>query len=137
MAVADPRGVRRWHAAAPGMTLIEVLVALAIVAFLAVALVIPVATVVWVAFTEKGTGAFTLVNFADFFANELFQRSLHVGKRARSETEIGRGRLSISTAAVELAGQVFDRLEGRQALLLGAGEMAELTAQYLVECGIS
>lgn len=69
--------------------------------------------------------------------NELFQRSLHVGKRARSETEIGHGRLSISTAAVELAGQVFDRLEGRQALLLGAGEMAELTAQYLVESGIS
>lgn len=74
---------------------------------------------------------------ARLLINELFQRSLHVGKRARSETEIGHGRLSISTAAVELAGQVFDRLEGRQALLLGAGEMAELTAQYLVESGIS
>jgi glutamyl-tRNA reductase len=74
---------------------------------------------------------------ARLLINELFQRSLHVGKRARSETEIGHGRLSISTAAVELAGQVFDRLGGRQALLLGAGEMAELTAQYLVESGIS
>ena len=68
--------------------------------------------------------------------NELFQRSLRVGKRARTETEIGHGRLSISTAAVELAGQVFDQLEGRQALLLGAGEMGELTAQYLIEAGI-
>ncbi|MBI2504770.1 MAG: glutamyl-tRNA reductase [Candidatus Latescibacteria bacterium] len=74
---------------------------------------------------------------ARLLINELFQRSLHVGKRARSETQIGRGRLSISTAAVELAGQVFERLEGRQALLLGAGEMAELTAQYLVESGIN
>jgi glutamyl-tRNA reductase len=68
--------------------------------------------------------------------NELFQRSLRVGKRARSETGIGHGRLSISTAAVELVGQVFDRLDGRQALLLGAGEMGELTAQYLLEEGI-
>ena len=72
---------------------------------------------------------------ARLLINELFQRSLHVGKRARSETEIGRGRLSISTAAVELAAQVFDRLEGRQALLLGAGEMGELTAQYLMDSG--
>ena len=69
--------------------------------------------------------------------NEVFQRALKVGKRARSETDIGRGRLSVSTAAVELAGQIFDRLEGRSALLLGAGEMIELTAQYLVDGGIS
>ena len=69
--------------------------------------------------------------------NELFQRSLRVGKRARTETDIGRGQLSIGTAAVELAGQIFDRLEERQALLLGAGEMGELTAQYLVDSGIA
>ena len=69
--------------------------------------------------------------------NELFQRSLRVGKRARTETDIGRGQLSIGTAAVELAGQIFDRLEERQALLLGAGEMGELTAQYLVDSGVA
>lgn len=69
--------------------------------------------------------------------NELFQRSLRVGKRARSETDIGRGQLSIGTAAVELASQIFDRLEERRALLLGAGEMGELTAQYLVDSGIA
>ena len=73
---------------------------------------------------------------ARLLINELFQRSLRVGKRARTETDIGRGRLSISTAAVELAGQIFDPLEGRQALLLGAGEMIELTAQYLMDSGI-
>ena len=60
-----------------------------------------------------------------------------MGKRARAETDIGRGRLSISTAAVELASQIFDSLEGRHALLLGAGEMIELTAQYLMESGIA
>ena len=73
---------------------------------------------------------------ASLLINELFQRALKIGKRARTETDIGRGRLSISTAAVELAGQIFDRLEGREALLVGAGEMIELTAQYLVDSGI-
>ncbi len=69
--------------------------------------------------------------------NELFQRALHTGKRARTETDIGRGRLSISTAAVELAGQVFSDLSTCSALLLGAGEMSELTAQYLVDNQVS
>ena len=73
---------------------------------------------------------------ARLLINRLFQTSLHVGKRARTETDIGRGQLSVSTAAVELASQVFDSLEGRRALLLGAGEMGELTAQYLVDAGI-
>ena len=68
--------------------------------------------------------------------NELFQRSLRVGKRARSETDIGRGRLSISTAAVELANQIFETLEDRRGMLVGAGEMGELTAQYLMDAGI-
>ncbi|MEW6752497.1 MAG: glutamyl-tRNA reductase [Candidatus Latescibacterota bacterium] len=70
---------------------------------------------------------------ARLLLNELFRRSLHVGKRARTETDIGRGRLSIATAAVELAGQVFEDLRRCRALLLGAGEMGELTAQYLVD----
>lgn len=73
---------------------------------------------------------------ARLLINEAFQRALRVGKRARTETDIGRGHLSVSTAAVELAGRIFDRLEGRQALLLGAGEMVELTTQYLVDGGI-
>jgi glutamyl-tRNA reductase len=73
---------------------------------------------------------------ARLLINRLFQTSLHVGKRARTETDIGRGQLSIGTAAVELASQIFERLEERQALLLGAGEMGELTAQYLVDAGI-
>ena len=69
--------------------------------------------------------------------NELFQRSLKTGKRARSETNIGKGHLSVSTAAVELAGQVFDNLKNCQAALVGAGEMAELTAKYLTDANIA
>jgi iron(III) transport system permease protein len=49
--------------------------ALAIAAFLLAFLVVPVGTVIYVAFTEKGTGEFTLVNFADFLRTELFVRS--------------------------------------------------------------
>ena len=49
---------------------------LAIAAFLIVFVAWPAATVAYVAFTEKGTGAFTLVNFMDFARNDLFVRSL-------------------------------------------------------------
>jgi len=59
-------------AATPG----QIALALAIAAFLAMFLVLPVATVIYVAFTEKGTSSFTLVNFYDFFRTELFMRSL-------------------------------------------------------------
>ena len=51
------------------------LLALAIGLFLVAFLVVPVATVVYVAFTEKGGGAFTLINFLDFVRTELFVRS--------------------------------------------------------------
>ena len=74
---------------------------------------------------------------ARLLLNELFQRSLRVGKRARAETDIGRGRLSISTAAVELASQVFENIQSCRVLLVGAGEMGELTAQYLVDAGVA
>lgn len=59
------------HRPAPGQTLL----ALAIAGFLLAFLVVPVGTVIYVAFTEKGTGALTLVNFADFLRTELFVRS--------------------------------------------------------------
>lgn len=77
------------------------------------------------------------VGSARLVINEVFQRALRVGKRARTETDIGRGHLSVSTAAVELASQIFDNLESRSALLLGAGEMIELTAQYLIDTGLT
>ena len=62
---------RRKASATPG----QIALALAIGAFLLVFLALPVATVVYVAFTEKGAGAFTLVNFFDFARTDLFIRS--------------------------------------------------------------
>ncbi|KAA2237555.1 ABC transporter permease [Salinarimonas soli] len=70
MALALSRPVPRSHLS-PG----QLLVAGAIAAFLLLFLVVPVATVIYVAFTEKGTGAFTLVNFLDFARTDLFVRS--------------------------------------------------------------
>ncbi|RAI41333.1 ABC transporter permease [Rhodoplanes roseus] len=66
-----PARARSASAATPG----QWAVAIAIAAFLLVALVIPVGTVVYVAFTEKGTGDFTLVNFVDFARTDLLVRS--------------------------------------------------------------
>ena len=67
MSEASPVTARRW-AVAPGPMALAILIAL----FLALFLVIPVGTVIYVAFTEKGSGAFTLVNFYDFARTDLF-----------------------------------------------------------------
>lgn len=67
--------------------------------------------------------------------NRLFRQSLEAGKRVRSETAIGEAAVSISYAAVELARKVFDTLTGRTVLLIGAGQMSELTAKHLVSNG--
>ena len=69
MALALPR--LRHAAASPGQYALGGAIAL----FLALTLVVPVATVVVVAFRDTGSGGFTLVNFVDFFGNELFRRS--------------------------------------------------------------
>jgi iron(III) transport system permease protein len=57
--------------ASPGQALLAGVIAL----FLLLFLVLPVATVIYVAFTEKGSGAFTLINFVDFVRTDLFVRS--------------------------------------------------------------
>ncbi len=59
------------------------------------------------------------------------QVALKVGKRAKSETKISEGAVSVSYAAVELAQKVFGNLGGRTAMLIGAGETAELAAKDL------
>ena len=68
--------------------------------------------------------------------NHLFPQALEVGKRAHTETSIGANSISISTTAVNLARRVFEDLEQRSILVVGAGEMGELTASYLVEQGV-
>jgi glutamyl-tRNA reductase len=68
--------------------------------------------------------------------NRLMQSSLHVGKRTRSETSICEGAVSVSYAAVELAGKIFADLGKKSALLVGAGETGELTLKHLSAKGI-
>jgi glutamyl-tRNA reductase len=62
---------------------------------------------------------------------QLFNRALHCGKRARTETPIGSYTTSISHAAVRHAETVLGDLSRRSALVIGAGEMAELAATAL------
>src|SRR5439155_12463054 len=56
-------------------------------------------------------------------------------KRVRTETEIARGAVSVSSVAVQLAHKLLGNLEGRSILLLGAGEMAQLAARELRSAG--
>jgi len=65
----------------------------------------------------------------------LFRHALRVGKRARSETAIGRGTTSISHAAVELATDRLGSLAGRNVLVVGAGEMGVGVATALHRAG--
>ncbi len=65
----------------------------------------------------------------------LFRQAISVGKRARTETAISQKAVSVSYAAVELAKKIFGDLGSRQVLLIGAGEMSELTAKNLVDNG--
>lgn len=67
----------------------------------------------------------------------LFRHALEVGKRARTETGIGRSMTSVSSAAVALAAERLGTLEGRRVLVLGAGEMGEGMAQSLAAGGVA
>ena len=68
--------------------------------------------------------------------NRLFQSALLVAGRVRTETNVGRGAASVSSAAVQLAKKIFGSLQGRRAMVLGAGEMAELALECLVAQGV-
>ncbi len=68
--------------------------------------------------------------------NRLFQTSLSVAGRVRNETSISRGAASVSSAAVQLAKQIFGSLAGKRAMVLGAGEMAELALECLGDQGV-
>jgi glutamyl-tRNA reductase len=69
-------------------------------------------------------------------SNRLFRSALAAGKRVRTETEIGRSRVSVSSVAVELAGGLLGELESRRVVVIGAGENGELTARALRERGV-
>jgi len=65
----------------------------------------------------------------------LLQRAFTVAKRVRTETQIGSSSVSIASVAVDLARKIFDSLEGKTVLLVGAGKMSELAARHLIQQG--
>ena len=73
---------------------------------------------------------------AGVVVNRLLHKAFSVAKRIRTETRIAQSAVSISYAAVELAKDIFADLAHRRALLIGAGEMAELAASHLLEAGV-
>ncbi|OEU70606.1 MAG: glutamyl-tRNA reductase [Desulfovibrio sp. S3730MH75] len=68
--------------------------------------------------------------------NRMLHKAFFVAKRVRTETSIASSAVSISYAAVELAKKIFGELKGQKAMLIGAGEMAELAATHLLNSGV-
>ncbi|GGE42547.1 glutamyl-tRNA reductase [Pullulanibacillus camelliae] len=69
--------------------------------------------------------------------NELFKEAVTVAKRAHSETSINENAVSVSYAAVELAGKIFGRLDDKHVMIIGAGKMGELAANHMKSHGAS
>lgn len=68
--------------------------------------------------------------------NRLLHKAFSAAKRVRTETAVASSAVSISYAAVELAKRIFEDMTQQRALLVGAGEMAELAATHLLQAGI-
>lgn len=63
--------------------------------------------------------------------NTLFKQAITLAKRAHTETAIGQNAVSVSYAAVELGKKIFGAFSEKEVLVIGAGEMSELTAKHL------
>ena len=68
--------------------------------------------------------------------NRLLHKAFSVAKRVRTETAVASSAVSVSYAAVELAKRIFGKMSAYTAMLIGAGEMAELAATHLLNSGI-
>lgn len=68
--------------------------------------------------------------FSGRILEPVFQKAISVGRRARSETKISNGKVSISSAAVDLANQ-HNPLHGKSVVLIGTGKMSSLLSEYL------
>jgi glutamyl-tRNA reductase len=69
--------------------------------------------------------------------NRLFQGALEVGKRVRTETELGTRPMSVAAAGVKLAERIFGKLTERTALVLGTGAIGEQVLSTLRDRGIA
>jgi glutamyl-tRNA reductase len=68
--------------------------------------------------------------------NRFLHKAFFVAKRVRTETNVASSAVSVSFAAVELARKIFNKLDDKKILLIGAGEMSELVTRHLVSNGI-
>src|SRR5439155_5725602 len=73
----------------------------------------------------------------DALLERLFEETMHVARKVRTDTGIGEHAVSVPYAAVELARKIFGEMRGLRALLLGAGEISELTAEHLNNSGVT
>ena len=85
---------------------------------------------------KKGYAISREMGMASTVMNTLFHRAIAVGKRVRTETRIAYSAVSVSYAAVELAKNMIGDLSSTNVLLLGAGQMGELTARHLSDAGV-
>ena len=69
------------------------------------------------------------------FINRLMQKAFFVAKRVRTDTGVAEAAVSVSSVAVQLAERIFDTLEEKEVVLLGAGEMIETAARILKDAG--
>ncbi len=69
--------------------------------------------------------------------HRVMDRALSVAKRVRTDTDIGREAVSIGRAGVELARQVLGKLDGKSALLVGAGAHGKVVARALLDYGLT
>lgn len=67
--------------------------------------------------------------------NQLFQRALNVAKETHTRTKISKGKVSVSSVAVEFAVKIFKDFSDKTVFIIGAGEMCELVLKHLVERG--
>ncbi len=67
--------------------------------------------------------------------NKAFQRAFNVAKQIRTDTSIQRGSISVASVAVELAEKIFNSLNHRQVMVIGAGETSEKAARALLSRG--
>ncbi len=80
--------------------------------------------------------AATAGNYTGAILNRLMHKAFSTAKRVRNETAVASSAVSISYAAVELAKRIFGDMSSYNAMLIGAGEMAELAAAHLRQNGI-
>lgn len=67
--------------------------------------------------------------------NQLFQKAINVAKGIHTNSLIGKGKVSISSVAVDFAEKIFQDFSNKAVLIIGAGEMCELVLKHLVERG--